>query len=81
MSLPLIPVNQIEDGFEKIANEAPDSIELLIDYFSRYWIARVKWSLWNVSDIDVRTNNIVEVKLFTLLFLKFILFIRLESSI
>ncbi len=60
MSLPLIPLNQIEDGFEKVANEAPDSMEPLIDYFSRYWITKVKWNLWNVSDVDVRTNNIVE---------------------
>ena len=25
-----------------------------------YWITKVKWSLWNVSDIELRTNNMVE---------------------
>jgi hypothetical protein len=60
MALPLIPLNQIECAFEEVANEAPDSIQPVIDYFNRYWMTRVKLSLWNVSDIDIRTNNIVE---------------------
>ncbi|CAF0856064.1 unnamed protein product [Rotaria sordida] len=60
MALPLIPLNQIERGFREISNNAPDSIRQLIDYFNRYWMTKVKWALWNVSDVDVRTNNIVE---------------------
>ncbi|CAF3228537.1 unnamed protein product [Rotaria sp. Silwood2] len=60
MALPLMPLNQIERGFEVISNNAPHSIRPLIDYFNRYWMMKVKWALWNISDVDVRTNNIVE---------------------
>jgi hypothetical protein len=60
MALPLIPLNQTERGFEEISNKAPASIQSLVHYFNRYWMTKVKWSLWNVSDINVRTNNIVE---------------------
>jgi hypothetical protein len=60
MALPLIPLDYIEDAFDIIANEAPDSMTSLVDYFDRYWITKVKWSLWNVSGIELRTNNMLE---------------------
>jgi hypothetical protein len=46
MALPLIPFDQIECALQKkIENKALDSMEPLIDYFSRYWMTKVKWSL------------------------------------
>ncbi|CAM4834901.1 unnamed protein product [Rotaria magnacalcarata] len=68
MALPLVPLNQIECAFEDIVNKAPNSIQPLVDYFSRYWMTRVKWSLWNVSDVDIRTNNFVEGELILFFF-------------
>jgi len=81
MALPLIPLNQIERGFEEISNNAPHSIRPLVDYFNRFWMTKVKWVLWNVSDVDVRTNNIVEGEFLFFLFYALILLIRLESSV
>jgi len=34
-----------------------------------YWITTVKWNLWNVSDIELRTNNMIEGE-FLLFFLQ-----------
>jgi hypothetical protein len=60
MVLALLPLNQVELGFSDIVEEAPDSIEDLIDYFRDYWMNKMELSLWNVADLDVRTNNHVE---------------------
>jgi hypothetical protein len=64
MSLPLIPLSDIEAAFDVIADGAPDSMRPLIEYFNRYWMTKVNWSLWNVSDFDLRTNNVVEGEYF-----------------
>ncbi len=60
MSLPLIPIDKLEDGFQQFAREAPRSIKPLVQYFNGYWMKKVKYSLWNVSDVEIRTNNLVE---------------------
>ena len=60
MALALLPLNQVELDFDDIVAEAPDSIEDLIDYFRVHWMKNVPLSLWNVADLDVRTNNHVE---------------------
>jgi hypothetical protein len=60
MALGLIPIESIEDAFEQIKSDAPRSVEPLIDYFNRYWMTKVKWTLWNVGDVELRTNNAVE---------------------
>jgi RecB family endonuclease NucS len=33
MSLPLIPIDKLEDGFQQVAREAPRSIKPLVQYF------------------------------------------------
>ena len=76
MALPLIPINKLEYAFEEIAKEAPDSIKLLVNYFNEYWMTKIKWSLWNVSDVDTRTNNVVEGSLFLIFFLYLIFIIQ-----
>ncbi|CAF3904242.1 unnamed protein product [Adineta steineri] len=60
MALSLIPIEQTEYGFKKITSEAPDSVKPLIKYFNGYWMSKVKWSLWNVGDVGMKTNNMVE---------------------
>ena len=60
MGLAHVPVESVERAFEQIASEAPESMEPLIDYFNRFWMTKVNWSLWNVSDVEVKTNNLVE---------------------
>lgn len=60
MCLALVPIENVEDAFNEVKNRAPISTKKLIEYFDRYWIAKVKWSLWNVGDVELRTNNIVE---------------------
>jgi hypothetical protein len=62
MALVLLPLNQVELGFDDIVEEAPDSIDDLIDYFRDHWIKKMTLSLWNVVDLDVRTNNHVECR-------------------
>jgi hypothetical protein len=60
MALALVPVDKVEFAFQQVAREAPRSLKPLTDYFNRYWMTKVKWTLWNVSDVELRTNNIVE---------------------
>ena len=60
MAFALLPLNQVKLGFNDIFQEAPDSIDDFIDYFRDHWMKKIKLSLWNVADLDVRTNNHVE---------------------
>ena len=60
MSLAFVPINKVEDAFQIVSREAPPSLLPLIEYFDRYWMTRVKWSLWNVSNLELTTNNLVE---------------------
>jgi hypothetical protein len=60
MALALLPLNQVEDAFNEVKNDAPNCMKPLLTYFKSYWMGKVKLSLWNVADYDVRTNNNVE---------------------
>jgi hypothetical protein len=62
LALALLPLNLVKVGFDNIVEDAPDSIDDLIDYFRDHWINKIKLSLWNVADLDVRTNNHLEGK-------------------
>ena len=57
MALALLPRNQVEQGFEYLANNRPQSLNDLFVYFEDYWIANVPIDLWNVCELKVRTNN------------------------
>ncbi len=37
-----------------------DSIDDVIDYFRDHWMKNVKLTLWNMAELNVRTNNNVE---------------------
>jgi hypothetical protein len=60
MALAHVPLEKLELAFKLVASEAPPSMKPLIEYFNSYWMTKVKWTLWNVSDVEVKTNNIVE---------------------
>jgi hypothetical protein len=64
MTLPLIPLNHIQYVFDKIADKASHEMKPLVAYFERYWIRKMRWSLWNVYGMEHRTNNFVEGKFF-----------------
>ena len=55
-----MPSENVEDAFDEIKARAPISIKKLIEHFDRYWMVKVKRSLWNVGDAELRTNNLVE---------------------
>ena len=63
MTLPLLPLNQVELALYDIIVDAPYCIQQLLIYFKTYWMTKVKLSLWNVAELDIRTNNNVEGKL------------------
>ncbi|CAF1356593.1 unnamed protein product [Adineta ricciae] len=60
MALPLVPLNKIERAFEEVVQTAPDPRCTLIRYFRGYWMTKMKISMWHVSDLNIRTNNMVE---------------------
>lgn len=60
MALPLVPMNKTKEAFEEIVRTSPQCMQSLINYFRGYWMTKVKIDLWHVSDLDVRTNNVVE---------------------
>jgi len=60
MALAFVPIDKLEAAFRLISREAPRSLQPLIEYFDRYWMTKVKWSLWNVSNVELTTNNFVE---------------------
>ncbi len=60
MALPLLPLAEVDVAFENIADECIDSMKPLLDYFQNFWMTKVPINLWNVSDLDTRTNNHVE---------------------
>ena len=63
IALALVPIESIEKAFKEVKKQASASVKPLIEYFDRYWMSKVKWSLWNVGDVELRTNNMVEGKL------------------
>ena len=45
-------------------------VSYLLEYFNNHWIKKVKFSLWNASDLNIRTNNHVEGERFSSAFSK-----------
>ncbi|CAF2085196.1 unnamed protein product [Rotaria magnacalcarata] len=60
MSLHLLPCREVEDGFEHLVSKAPSLLSNLLDYFRKFWFRQMPVELWNVHNIDIRTNNHAE---------------------
>jgi hypothetical protein len=60
MSLALLPPREVEYGFEELASNVPSLLLSLIDYFRNFWFRQIAVELWNVHNLDIRTNNNAE---------------------
>jgi hypothetical protein len=60
ITLALLPLNQVELAFNNIVTDSLHCIEQLLNYVKSYWMIKVKLSLWNIAELDVRINNNVK---------------------
>ncbi len=66
MSLALLPCQEVEFAFEELVPKAPPLLVNLIDYFRNFWFRQMPLELWNVHNLDIRTNNNAEGKYCTI---------------
>jgi hypothetical protein len=59
MAIPLLPIEKMELAFESLVNDHPDSLDPLFDYHESFWM-ELPLKLWNVSNLNTKTNNISE---------------------
>ncbi|CAF4647498.1 unnamed protein product, partial [Didymodactylos carnosus] len=57
MALPLLQLNDIELAFEDLKDDSPVTLRDLFNYFETFWMTDIPLHLWNVSDLQIRTNN------------------------
>jgi hypothetical protein len=62
MALPLLPVQEIQRAYEELSENVPVELDPLFEYFENWWMKQVPLNLWNVSNLQSRTNNNVECK-------------------
>lgn len=62
MVLALLPVNKVEPAFQSLADNHPESLDELFEYFESFWMETTSIDLWNVFDLKIRTNNNAEGK-------------------
>lgn len=68
MALPLLPLQDVERAYQELNDQASVELEPLFEYFENWWMKQVPLELWNVSDLQLRTNNNVECKICLILF-------------
>jgi hypothetical protein len=59
MALPLLPIEKVELAF--------DCLDPLFDYHEPFWMESLPLKLWNVSNLNFKTNNVAEGKTFLVL--------------
>ncbi|CAF3588472.1 unnamed protein product [Rotaria sp. Silwood1] len=64
MALPLLQLNDIKLAFEDLKDDSPITLRDLFNYFENYWMTDVPLHLWNVSDLQIRTNNNCEEEVY-----------------
>jgi hypothetical protein len=67
MALPLLPVRDVERAYQKLKEQTSVELEPLFEYFENWWMKQVPIHLWNVSDLNSRTNNNVECNFYWIL--------------
>ena len=65
MAMPLLPIREIEDAFDELVSQPPPQLIPFIDYFRNFWLGQTPIELWNVCDLDIRTNNQCEGMIFS----------------
>lgn len=68
MSLALLPIEKVELAFECLSKDHPDCLDPLFDYFESFWMESLALKLWNVSNLNIRTNNSAEGWIFFISF-------------
>lgn len=60
MALALLPVDLVDQAYEKLKEVSPQEMSEFFSYFKRQWLKRVSPTYWNVSNLQFRTNNYTE---------------------
>jgi hypothetical protein len=60
MALGFLPRDQVRPTFERLKVAASPSLAGLFNYFQQQWFINVSLDMWNVFDVDIRTNNSCE---------------------
>ncbi|CAF4117504.1 unnamed protein product, partial [Adineta steineri] len=51
MALPLLPVEDVQPAFETLIEEVPVELQPFFEYFEDWWMKKVPFCLWNVSNL------------------------------
>jgi len=57
MALGFLPLSVIHVTFRQLKAAAPPSVHPLFAYFEQQWLGNVPIKMWNVHNVDIRTNN------------------------
>ena len=57
MALGFVPLSQVSEVFQTIRANAPVELTPLCSYFEQQWLVNVPLDMWNVCEVDIRTNN------------------------
>ncbi|CAF4164323.1 unnamed protein product, partial [Rotaria sordida] len=60
VALPLLQLNDVKLAFEDLKDDSPIILRDLFNYFETFWMTNLPLHLWNVSDLQIRTNNYCE---------------------
>ncbi|CAF1405547.1 unnamed protein product, partial [Rotaria sordida] len=60
MAVPLLPLEKMNLAFEYLVDNHPACLDPLFNYYESFWMESLPLKLWNVSNIKIKTNNIVE---------------------
>ncbi|CAF4234089.1 unnamed protein product [Rotaria sp. Silwood2] len=64
MALPLLQLNDVKLAFEDLKDDSPIILRDLFNYFENFWMTDIPLHLWNVSDLQIRTNNNCEEEVY-----------------
>ena len=78
MALPLLPVQDVEKAYQELYENIPVELESFFEYFDGWWMKQVPLQLWNVSNLQSRTNNNVECKVYLVIFVSSFFFVLLQ---
>ncbi|CAM4849870.1 unnamed protein product, partial [Rotaria magnacalcarata] len=69
MALPLILLEDVQRAFETLSEEAPVEFQPFFEYFEDWWMKKVPFRLWNVSNLKLGiVDSIKESKKTILIF-------------
>ncbi|CAF4767734.1 unnamed protein product, partial [Rotaria magnacalcarata] len=51
MALPLMPLEDVQRASETLSEEAPVELQPFFEYFEDWWMKKVPFRLWNVSNL------------------------------